>query len=96
MIEDIQATFLHRFVTVARSRVTNAIAIVQDADSARYAIAARELHSLAGEAGLLGIANIVPVARRAEDQAKKLPASRAEILTTLSELAALVDGLTAS
>jgi HPt (histidine-containing phosphotransfer) domain-containing protein len=98
VIEDIQATFMHRFTSLARTRVTHALDAVTRNDPAAIAVAARDMHSVAGEAGLLGLAEVVPLARRGEDHAKRLvsaPTSEAtaELLALLRELEQVVDRL---
>jgi HPt (histidine-containing phosphotransfer) domain-containing protein len=70
VIEDIRGTFLHRFTSLARTRLAKSREAA--GDPALLGTAVRELHSLAGEAGLLGIADVVPLARRGEDLARKL------------------------
>ncbi len=101
MMEDIQATFRHRFTSTARTRVGFAMDAATRADHAAVQTAVRELHSLAGEAGLLGFSQFVPVAREGEDRAKRMfsertPASQEAMIATLRELERMIDELAAS
>jgi HPt (histidine-containing phosphotransfer) domain-containing protein len=100
MIEDIQATFMHRFTSLARIRVTHALDATGRRDPTALATVVRDMHSLAGEAGLLGLAEVVPLARSGEDRARKLagaPSAEAaeEMLVVLRELEAVVERLAA-
>jgi len=70
--EDIQATFMHRFTSLARTRVSHALDATSRRDPAALAVVVRDMHSLAGEAGLLGLAEVVPLARSGEDRARQL------------------------
>jgi HPt (histidine-containing phosphotransfer) domain-containing protein len=86
--DDIQTMFLHRFTALARTRLANARDAAERNDHDAVAVSVRELHGLAGEAGLLGFADIVPLARAGEDKAKRLCAERtpenaAELIDTL-------------
>jgi HPt (histidine-containing phosphotransfer) domain-containing protein len=60
----------------------------------------RELHALAGEAGLLGLRDLIPIARDCEHKAKALrtPHSEGEagaLLAALHELGRMIDSLAA-
>ena len=94
MIEDIQATFRHRFTTTARTRIATAMQAALAADHVALGGAVRELHSLAGEAGLLGFSEVVPIARLGEDRAKHMATARTpntDLVATLHELSALIE-----
>ncbi len=96
VIEDIQRTFMHRFTALARTRVANALDAVTRRDPAAIAVAVRDLHSVAGEAGLLGLAEVVPLARRGEDHAKLLAGAPTEegsdeMIVLLRELEQVVE-----
>ncbi len=98
MMDDIQATFRHRFTTTARTRVAFAMDATTRSDYAALQTAVRELHSLAGEAGLLGFSQFVPVAREGEERAKRMfsertPATREAMTVTLHELERMIDEL---
>jgi len=88
MIADLHATFLPQFVTLARSRVERVLDIAMRRDHAAVGGALRELHSLVGEAGLLGLRSIVPLARDCEEKASRLRATQTE-----AEATALVSAL---
>ena len=100
MNEDIQATFMHRFTSLARTRVSHALDATSRRDPAALAIVVRDMHSLAGEAGLLGLSEVVPLARSGEDRARHLagalsPEAADEMLGVLRELEQLVERLAA-
>lgn len=100
MNEDIQATFMHRFTSLARTRVIHALDATSRRDPTALATVVRDMHSLAGEAGLLGLAEVVPLARSGEDRARQLvgaPSAEAAdaMLVVLRELEQLVDRLAA-
>jgi HPt (histidine-containing phosphotransfer) domain-containing protein len=98
LIDDIQATFRHRFTVTARTRVTNALSAATRNDHAAMALLVRELHSLAGEAGLLGFVEFVPLAREAEDRARAMcsqrtPACAEAAIIAFRELERLIERL---
>jgi HPt (histidine-containing phosphotransfer) domain-containing protein len=70
--EDLHARFLPQFVTLARSRIATGIDAATRRDPAVITTTVRELHSLAGEAGLLGLDHVIPLARECEQKAKLL------------------------
>jgi HPt (histidine-containing phosphotransfer) domain-containing protein len=88
MMDDLLSRFLPQFVTLARTRIETAITAAKkrDADSVKTTV--RELHTLVGEAGLLGLAQVVPLARECEQKAKHLHASQTD-----AEVVGLVDAL---
>lgn len=69
MIDELRARFRTRFIDTARGRVRRALALIGEADGARELMT--ELHSLAGEAALLGLAEISEEARSGELAAKQ-------------------------
>jgi HPt (histidine-containing phosphotransfer) domain-containing protein len=75
-MEDLHAKFLPQFVKLARSRVAMAVKALAERDHAATPKIVRELHTLAGEAGLLGLHDVVPLAREGEHKAKALHMSR--------------------
>jgi hypothetical protein len=87
-MEDLLAKFLPQFVTLARSRIEVAItsAPKRDAESAKLTV--RELHTLVGEAGLLGLGQVVPLARDCEQKAKTLHGNPSD-----ADIARLIEGL---
>lgn len=89
-MNDLLAQFIPKFVATATTRLARAVAIVEQRDLDAVFEIVRELHAVAGEAGLLGLTAIVPLARDAEDRAKLLRASRAD-----ADLDALRDALIA-
>lgn len=77
-MDDLSAKFLPQFLELARSRVTSALKAAAARDHLAVPTIARNLHTLAGEAGLLGLHDVVPLAREGEHQAKSLGASRTD------------------
>ena len=77
-MDDLYARFLPQFVALARTRLAQAISTAGARDAAAVTTTVRELHTLAGEAGLLGLRELVPLARDCEQKAKQLLTSRAD------------------
>ena len=77
-MDDLHAKFLPQFLELARSRVAAALKAAIARDHVVASTTARNLHTLAGEAGLLGLRDIVPLAREGEQRAKTLGASRTD------------------
>lgn len=98
MIDDLHAKFLPQFVVLARSRVALAIKAAAERDHATTTKIVRELHTLAGEAGLLGLNEVVPLARDSEQKAKTLHVSRTDadaetLVAALRQLERVIDGI---
>jgi HPt (histidine-containing phosphotransfer) domain-containing protein len=96
--EDLHARFLPQFVTLARERVATAVAAVLRRDHGATTTTVRELHSLAGEAGLLGLHEVIPLALDSEQKAKLLRVSRADadadaLVAALRKLDTVVEGI---
>jgi HPt (histidine-containing phosphotransfer) domain-containing protein len=72
MMDELHARFLPQFLALARERMRRARAAAARPDAPALTAVMRELHAIAGEAGLLGLTAIVPIARGAEEQAKHL------------------------
>jgi HPt (histidine-containing phosphotransfer) domain-containing protein len=70
MMEDIRKKFVPRFAALAKERIEIGKKVAADNGDAQHL--ARELHSLAGEAGLLGFTRILELARHAEEAAARL------------------------
>lgn len=90
-MDDLLASFLPRFTELARTRLARSLEIVTARDHAGTAAIARDMHAVAGEAGLLGLSSIVPLARAGEEHAKRLRTSRADddadaLVASLTEL----------
>jgi HPt (histidine-containing phosphotransfer) domain-containing protein len=98
---EIYAKFLPQFTELARDRLQRAYEACAQPDEPTLTAVARELHAIAGEAGLLGLAAIVPIARNAEEHAKRLRDGRAgedhagAFVGALDELRAALDALAA-
>jgi chemotaxis protein histidine kinase CheA len=100
-MDDLHAKFLPQFVVLARSRVAMAVKAVGERDHNATAKIVRELHTLAGEAGLLGLQDVVPLARDSEDKAKALHRTRADadaevLISTLSQLDHVIESIGAT
>lgn len=90
-MDDLIASFVPRFKALAVTRLARSIAAAENRDHDGVADIARDLHAVAGEAGLLGLSSIVPLARAGEEHAKRLRTSRSEedaaaLLLSLTEL----------
>jgi HPt (histidine-containing phosphotransfer) domain-containing protein len=101
LMEDLYAKFLPQFVALARSRVAVAISVATKRDHAETTTIVRELHTLAGEAGLLGLSDVVPLARECELKAKQLHVNRgdtdAEVLVAaLRKLERIIESIGAT
>jgi HPt (histidine-containing phosphotransfer) domain-containing protein len=77
-MDELSAKFLPQFLELARSRVTAALKAALARDHMAAPTIARNLHTLAGEAGLLGLHDVVPLAREGEQKAKALGGGRGE------------------
>lgn len=92
-MEGLQREFLPRFAALATKRVEGAVALCAAPTEASAREIAREMHALAGEAGLLGLATVLSAARQVEITAAELAADPDDASTrdrldhTLSELA---------
>jgi HPt (histidine-containing phosphotransfer) domain-containing protein len=100
-MDELLAKFLSQFLVVARSRIAMSHAAATQREAAPIQKIIRELHTLAGEAGLLGVSNIVPLARECEKQAKSFLANRSDeqaevLVASLRELERVVDEIEAA
>jgi HPt (histidine-containing phosphotransfer) domain-containing protein len=100
MSDDLRMIFLPRFTALARSRITQAIEVANRRDLGATSTTLRDLHALVGEAGLLGLTEIVPYARETEAKARRVYDTREddhveELLTALNELASAVERVAA-
>ena len=77
-MDDLHAKFMPQFLELARSRVAAALKAATTRDHLAATTTARNLHTLAGEAGLLGLHDVIPLAREGEHKAKSLGASRTD------------------
>jgi HPt (histidine-containing phosphotransfer) domain-containing protein len=101
MMEELYAKFLPQFTELARERMQRAYAAAAQPDGPTLTVVMRDLHAIAGEAGLLGLARLVPIARAAEEHAKRLrdgdPGTDAgSFLGALNELGSALEALGAS
>jgi HPt (histidine-containing phosphotransfer) domain-containing protein len=100
-MDDLNAKFLPQFLDLARARLAAAIKAAAARDHLASPTIARNLHTLAGEAGLLGLHDVIPLAREGEHKAKSLGASRtdadAELLVdVLRRLEAVIESIGAT
>jgi HPt (histidine-containing phosphotransfer) domain-containing protein len=95
-MDDLYAKFLPQFTALARDRMQRAYEAAERPEGAALTAVMRDLHGIAGEAGLLGLAQIVPVARAAEDHAKRLRDGHSgadAFLTALNELGSALEAI---
>ena len=79
MIDEIRRRFLPRFAELAHERIARGTEIARASPRDQEALQlARDLHSLAGEAGLLGFSALITLARAAEEAATALHADRTD------------------
>lgn len=88
-MEDVRRKFLPRFATLAEERIRRGLEVAAAIEGDQALDLARELHSMAGEAGLLGLGELLALARNAEVAAMQLHASRVPSKRTALEQALL-------
>jgi HPt (histidine-containing phosphotransfer) domain-containing protein len=71
MIDEIRDKFLPRFLDTARARLERASKMIADGSDAAAAIAS-DLHTIAGEAAVMGLAEIAEVAREGERAVRRM------------------------
>ncbi|HEX3480531.1 MAG TPA: Hpt domain-containing protein [Kofleriaceae bacterium] len=77
-MDELSAKFLPQFLELARARLAAALKAAAARDHVATTTTVRNMHTLAGEAGLLGLHDVVPLAREGEQRAKSLSASRTD------------------
>lgn len=77
-MDELVAKFLPRFAALARQRLQQAMQDARDRRRDRAPAVAHDLHALAGEAGLLGLENVIGIARSAEAAARQFGGSGTE------------------
>lgn len=97
-MDDLHAAFLPRFLEAARARIGRARTAADAAERDATNTTLRDLHSLAGEAGLLGLTTVLALARAGEEKARALVAGRnddtvAALRGALDDLARALDDL---
>jgi HPt (histidine-containing phosphotransfer) domain-containing protein len=95
-VDDFKQKFLGRFTALARERISLGMNVAASTECDEALHLARELHSLAGEAGLLGLPHLLVSARTAEEAATKLnasrdPSEREALKAALSELGQAIE-----
>jgi HPt (histidine-containing phosphotransfer) domain-containing protein len=71
MIDEIREKFLPRFVEAARERLARASKLIADGSNAAPTIAS-DLHTIAGEAAVMGLAEIADMAREGERAVRRV------------------------
>ena len=93
MIDDIRAKFLPRFVASARERLERASKLIADGADAAPSIAA-DLHTIAGEASIMGLHEVATMARESERAVRIVGGvDDAQLLTSLYKLWRRIDAL---
>lgn len=77
-MDELVAKFLPRFAALARERMRRAAECASSRKHELAADIAHDLHSLAGEAGLLGLESVTTTARSAEQAARRFGDTREE------------------
>jgi len=100
-MDDLFAKFFPPFLAGTRPRVEGALTGAERRETATIAKSVRELHTLAGEAGLLGLRDVLPLARDCEKKAKNFLASHAEadaesLVEALRQLKQVIEGIAAA
>jgi HPt (histidine-containing phosphotransfer) domain-containing protein len=95
-MDDLLAMFLPKFSAIAKTRIAKSLDLVNQRTPDYVPTIARELHAIAGEAGLLGLVSIVALARNGEEHVKRLRASHSDadvdaLLTSLTALKSAID-----
>lgn len=98
MIDELRARYLPRFVATAQRRLAAAMEAVTPAGAGAPQVARSELHTLAGEAGILGLTAIATQAQAAEADAVRWRdtddvAARARVAIAVRQLGAAVRAL---
>ena len=88
-VEDIKRKFLPRFAALAKERISVGLEVATTVEGDQALVLARELHSMAGEAGLLGLTHLLSLARAAEVAATQLHGARVPSKRTALEQALL-------
>jgi HPt (histidine-containing phosphotransfer) domain-containing protein len=100
MTDDFLARFMPKFTAIARQRIARSVELANQRSAEHVPAIMRELHAIAGEAGLLGLGAIVVLARSGEEHAKRLKTSRTSedadvLLATLTELESAIERIVA-
>jgi len=100
-MEELYAKFLPQFLELARERMQRAYEAAARPDGPTLTTVMRDLHGIAGEAGLLGMAHLVPISRNAEEHAKRLRdagpgADAGALVGALDELRAAIEAIGAA
>jgi HPt (histidine-containing phosphotransfer) domain-containing protein len=95
VMDQLVKKFMPRFVTLARERLRGAIEAANASRFDRAEVLAHDMHALAGEAGLLGLEDVVTLAREAEQAAKRFGSTSSvhDIATFVDALKALEQGV---
>jgi HPt (histidine-containing phosphotransfer) domain-containing protein len=96
VIDELHAKFLPQFTALVRARVAKALEAATGRDHAATRTTLRELHAIAGEAGLLGLLALVPIARAGEAKAQRYYTTQSDadadaLVLALTELGKAVE-----
>jgi hypothetical protein len=96
VIDELGGIFIPRFAALARERLQRAMQIAIDRQHEKVGAVTHELHAMAGEAGLLGLEDVMGAAREAEAAARLFGGSAVEpdasaLLDCLKRLEHVVD-----
>lgn len=91
MIDELLAHFVPQFLATAHQRIERVRAILVARDRGALLGASREMHALVGEASLLGLGEVIPVASNAERATQHLIDSYSE--EALAAVGLALDGL---
>jgi HPt (histidine-containing phosphotransfer) domain-containing protein len=93
MIDDIRAKFLPRFVESARQRLERASKLIADGADGATSIAA-DLHTIAGEASIMGLHEVASMARESERAVRRVGGiDDSDLLAALFQLWRRIDAL---
>lgn len=100
MTDDFLARFMPKFTAIAKTRIARSLELANQRSPEQVPAIMRELHSIAGEAGLLGLGTLVVLARSGEEHAKRLRTTRSDedanaLLAVLTELESALESIVA-
>jgi chemotaxis protein histidine kinase CheA len=99
--ERLVATFIPRFAATAKTRLARSVELAARRTTEAATTIARELHTIAGEAGVLGLATVLPLVRTSETITKRFHATMSDadadaLVASLEALDRAIDDLGAA